>query len=112
MLNDTEIATFKQKLEEERKQIELEIKNLEKSPDFGSDVTELNDEEADEAEEFSTNVGIADTLKIRLREIEDALKKVRERTYGKCEKCGKDIEPDLLHVNPESRLCKQCKLEE
>lgn len=109
MLNDTVITELKQKLEEERKQIELEIKNLEASPDFGSDVTELNDEEADEAEEFGTNLGIADTIKVRLREIEDALKKISARTYGKCEKCGQEIELDLLRVNPESRLCKQCK---
>ncbi|MDP3956636.1 MAG: hypothetical protein Q8P97_01420 [bacterium] len=111
MLNDTDIAGFKQKLEEERRQIELEIKNLEKAPDFGSDVADLNDEEADEAEEFSTNLGIREPLKVRLKDIQDALKKIVSHAYGRCEKCGEEITSELLRINPESKLCQKCKLE-
>lgn len=111
MLSETDIAGFKQKLEEERRQIELEIKNLEKVPDFGSDVADFNEEEADEAEEFSTNLGIREPLKVRLKDIQDALKKITSHTYGRCEKCGEAIESQLLRVNPESRLCRKCKLE-
>lgn len=112
MLNETDIAGFKQKLEEERRQIELEIKNLEKVPEFGSDVTDFNEEEADEAEEFSTNLGIKEPLKARLKDIQDALKKITSHIYGRCEKCGEEIASELLRVNPESRLCQKCKLEE
>ena len=110
MLNETDIAGFKQKLEEERRQIELEIKNLEKVPEFGSDVTDVNDEEADEAEEFSTNLGIRESLRVRLKDIQAALKKIIDHTYGRCENCGEEIGSDLLRINPESRLCQKCKL--
>lgn len=109
MLNDSQITGFRQKLEEERKQIELEIKNLEKFPDFGSETADPNDEEADVAEEFSTNHSIEATLAVRLKDIEDALKKISEHTYGMCEKGGEEIETEILEINPESRLCKRCK---
>ena len=110
MLTEIDIAGFKQKLEEERRQIELEIKNLEKVPDFGSDVTESEDEEADEAEEFGNNQGIETALKEHLADIAVALRKIGENNYGKCEKCGQEIGQELLSVNPESKLCRDCKL--
>lgn len=109
MLTDAQSAGFRQKLEEERKQIELEIKNLEKFPDFGSETADPNDEEADAAEEFSTNHSIEATLAVRLKDIESALKKIGEHAYGVCEKCGGEIEGDVLDINPESSLCKKCK---
>ena len=110
MLNETDIAGFKKKLEEERRQIELEIKNLEKVPDFGSEIADPNDEESDEAEEFGNNLSIREPLKERLKDIQDALRKITDHTYGRCEKCGEEIESELLKINPESRLCRKCKL--
>lgn len=110
MIPEEKISEFKKQLLDERSAIEREIKELEKVPDFGSDVTDVNEEEADEAEEFSTNVGIAATLNERLSNINSALEKISNRTYGQCEKCGKEINSALLTINPESRLCAECKL--
>jgi len=77
-------------------------------PEFGSDV-DSGDEEADEAEEFGTQLSIAQVLKERLADIELALKKIEEGKYGICEKCGGKISLDVLKAVPESRLCKKCK---
>lgn len=81
----------------------------EKVTDAGSDVDHM-DEEADEAEDFSTNVAIAAGLKERRASIESALDKMQKGTYGKCEHCGNDITVDVLNADPESRLCKDCKV--
>lgn len=97
-------------IKEELGEIETDKGEL-KQPDFGSDTESSEDlpEEADEAEELATNAAIANGLKARLEDIQNALRKMNKNEYGKCEKCGMDIEYEILKINPESRLCKMCK---
>jgi DnaK suppressor protein len=102
-------AFYKDKLEKERELILDQIKESEKPVDFGDDVDHF-EEEADEAEEMSNQIGIANSLKTRLNEIDSALEKIHTGKYGLCEKCGKKIEEEILDVDPESRLCKSDKL--
>jgi DnaK suppressor protein len=47
-----------------------------------------------------------------LREIDNALEKLQEGTYGACEICGKPIGVKRLRVMPSARLCIKCKSEE
>jgi DnaK suppressor protein len=47
-----------------------------------------------------------------LREIDDALEKLKEGTYGICEICGKPIGLRRLKVMPSARLCVDCKSKE
>jgi DnaK suppressor protein len=47
-----------------------------------------------------------------LREIKGALQKLREGTYGKCERCGKPIGVKRLEAMPSARLCVKCKIKE
>jgi len=108
MLNAETINQLKKKLEDERTQVGLEIKELEKMPDFGSD-TDHFEEETDQTEEYGANLSMSEALKERLREIEDALDKIANGKYGICEKCGSEIDIELLNVDPESRLCRNCK---
>lgn len=77
-------------------------------PDFGSDVD--TDEETDESEEYGNVMSIVQTLKNRLSDIETALKKINNGKYGICEDCGKKISEKLLEINPESKLCQECKI--
>lgn len=89
-------------------EIEEELKSMDKVPDAGSDVDHFEEEE-DEAEEYSTNLGIKDALKQRLTDIKSALEKIKKGTYGKCEKCGMEISEEVLKIDPESRYCQHCK---
>ena len=104
-----DIIEFKKQLEEEAGELELKIKSFKKMPEFGSDTETDFSEEADEAEEFSEKIGETGAYKERLADIELALDKISRNEYGKCEKCGNEIEMQVLKVNPESRLCKNCK---
>ena len=111
MLSKEQIATLKEKLEHSKSLLEGELKNLhsETPPNMGGGIDHF-DTEADQAEEFTTNVSIAQALKERLNDIEVALAKIVKNTYGICEKCGTEIDFALLSIDPESRLCRQCKM--
>lgn len=103
------IQESKKKLEKERVLILTEIKQTEKPVSFGSDIDHF-DEEVDQTEEVGNQLAIGQDLKNRLGEIDIALGKIQSGKYGVCEKCGKEIEAEVLDIDPESRFCKNCKL--
>lgn len=105
-----QIQQFKKLLEDKQKDLKEEIEKHQKVKDFGSDVDP--DEETHESEEFYNELSMVQTLKQELTQVEAALEKITKGTYGRCEKCQKEIEFELLKINPESRLCRDCKLSE
>lgn len=44
--------------------------------------------------------------------INDALRRIQKRTYGKCEQCGQPINPKRLDAIPHALLCIQCQSDE
>jgi RNA polymerase-binding protein DksA len=54
-------------------------------------------------------LGIVDSLKKSLDEVDSALVKVDEGTYGICENCGKEIGAARMEARPTSTLCLECK---
>lgn len=59
--------------------------------------------------ERETALSIASNESARLREIADALERIRRGTYGECEGCGKDIPRKRLEVFPSARYCVDCQ---
>jgi DnaK suppressor protein len=59
------------------------------------------------AERGETDVLVTE-LRSTLQEIERALQKIDEGTYGICERCGKTIGPDRLEAMPATGLCIAC----
>lgn len=108
-MTQEKLAEYKTALERQRKLILVEIQQNEKPVDFGSDIDHF-EEESDEAEEVGNQLAIAQGIKGRLDDVEVALQKIRDGKYGACEKCGAEIEEGVLDIDPESRLCKNCKL--
>ena len=112
-MNALDTKPFRAALLEERTRVQAAIQNLHDenpgtlSEDAGEETaydnhladtaTETVDREIDYTlEENSGNV---------LREIEAALKRIDEGTYGICEVCGKAIEPERLEALPGTRTC-------
>lgn len=60
---------------------------------------------ADNIEELSINVPLVAELEKRRKEIEDALERMDEGTYGACETCEEPIPFDRLEANPAARTC-------
>jgi DnaK suppressor protein len=49
------------------------------------------------------------TARRALVEVDDALKRLSDGSYGRCADCGGTIAPERLEVLPEARLCTPCK---
>lgn len=110
MISKEALTNYKAILEDEKTILEQEIKDLETAPDYGGDSIDIDTEETDESEVTSTNIALMQPLKVRLQEVNDALSKIVNGGYGICEACKKEIDGELLTINPESRLCRECKL--
>ncbi len=54
-------------------------------------------------------LGIVENLRGMLVDVDRALARVTEGSYGKCEACGKDIGADRMEFRPTSRFCVDCK---
>jgi RNA polymerase-binding protein DksA len=50
--------------------------------------------------------GIAEARK---QQVEEALARTRDGTYGVCESCGQPIDPERLRARPEATLCIACQ---
>lgn len=109
-MNKEYLKKIEEKLLSEKLSIEKDLEKMKEGLDFGSDVDNF-DEESDEAEEMGNYLGVKKTQDARLNQIERAIQKIKEGTYGICEKCGRPIEAEILDIYPESLLCKNCKRE-
>lgn len=102
---------IKRVLLRQQKDIEKNIEEVEKDDP-------VKVEALAESSEPGTDSYIADVhtkavvFKQKLKEtsssIKNALQKIRKGTYGKCEKCGKQIESGRLLAMPIAALCLAC----
>ncbi len=73
------------------------------------DVVTDTAEEGDVAEgieEYEKNSAVLSQLELRLKEVKEALDKIKMGNYGKCEVDGNPIEDDRLEANPAAKTCK------
>ena len=54
-------------------------------------------------------IGLVESLKHRLDDIDSALAKIGDGTYGTCEVCGNDIGEARMEFRPTSTRCVDCK---
>ncbi len=103
------LLTEKANLEEELGSIAIfntETNVWEATPDQDM-MGEIDDNDAaDRFEDFEGRSGMVTTLQARLSDVEKALKKIEEGTYGICEIGGEKIEPERLEANPSAKTCK------
>jgi RNA polymerase-binding transcription factor len=53
------------------------------------------------------DLSILDDLEIELRDVEHALHRLEEGTYGTCEVCGEPISESRLEATPTARVCRE-----
>jgi DnaK suppressor protein len=76
--------------------------------DEGMDTYDLASEERDR----EINSILSDRDRVKLKQIDDALERMDEGTYGVCESCGLEIAEERLEAMPFSRLCRDCQQDE
>jgi DnaK suppressor protein len=64
---------------------------------------------ADASYSNDTNLARVEMLNLRIKEIDEALERIRDESYGICNVCGEDIPEGRLQVRPIARYCAQCK---
>ncbi len=67
------------------------------------------EEEATESLELEKRLALEKRIRGQLAEVEHALHKFKEGTYGLCDICGQPIDPARLEALPQANLCLSCK---
>jgi DnaK suppressor protein len=75
--------------------------------DEGRDTYDLASDERDREINFILN----DREREKLHAIDEALQRIKEKTYGLCESCEGEIQLGRLKVLPFTRLCVKCQEE-
>ncbi|HXX59233.1 MAG TPA: TraR/DksA C4-type zinc finger protein [Dehalococcoidales bacterium] len=109
-----DVAKIKTRLESEKLRLLDEIEQLQaagRPSDERRDGSPFGkrEEEATESQELERRLALERSIKEQLAALENALGKINGGTYGKCESCGKPIEPARLEAIPQARRCLRCK---
>jgi DnaK suppressor protein len=98
---------MKKRLSEELEQLKSTVRpadeRREGSP-FGK-----REEEATESFELEKRLSLEKRIREQLAEVEHALQKFEDGTYGLCDNCGQAIDPARLEALPQASLCLNCK---
>lgn len=78
-----------------------------KFPEYG----DKPDENAQEISDFTTDSATEKVLEKTLSDIDGALKRIEDGTYGICKFCGKPIGEKRLQARPVASTCIACKTE-
>ena len=74
-------------------------------PEFG----EKDDDNAQEVEQYTVRKPLEISLEKTLRDVNNALERLDEGTYGICKYCGEPIDEKRLLARPTSSSCVSCK---
>lgn len=102
---------IKQVLQRQEKEIEKELKSIETDdPVKGDGLAESSEPGTDSwmADVHGRAQVLGQNLQSLLVRTKDALANLRSGKYGKCENCGKQIEPERLEAIPTATLCLLC----
>jgi DnaK suppressor protein len=87
---------------------EVEQVSVDASGGYDEDLADV----ASDAFEREKGMAIENSVQEMLEQVEEALGRIEEGTYGVCEVCGQPIHPDRLRALPYARLCIDCKARE
>ncbi len=116
-LSATFLKQIKKSLNEEKKILEQELsKFTKKDPhvagEYDVEYPEYGDEVGDNAREiadYTANKPLEETLEKSLRDVNKAIERLENGTYGTCKYCNQTIEEKRLLARPTSSSCVSCK---
>jgi len=110
MLNETEMMFFKSELEARKVKIEKNLSATSEEMDLmgHNDLKDEGDHASMSLETAVDNAILGQQAK-ELGEIELALDRINEKTYGVCEMCGDEINIERLKVKIFARYCITCR---
>lgn len=108
-----DMANAERELRKERERLVHQLNELgaAESGDLRSDI-DFGGSFADAASvtaERTEVLGLVESLKSQLLDVDAALARIQAGTYGTCANCGAQIHADRLAFRPASILCVECK---
>lgn len=102
-------AEITQKLQEARGKILQEVSQKVRSESnvLKHEIGDIYDIASNERERELTLM-LGDRDREKLSEIEDALERIRDNSYGTCEECGEPIAEPRLKALPSTKVCVEC----
>ena len=112
----TNFNLLRSRLESERKMLieELEQSQASSRQHEGREGSPFGkrEEEASESFELEKRLALESQIRDSLAEVEHALKKFDEGSYGFCDICGKPIDEARLEALPKANMCMNCKAQQ
>lgn len=108
------LVDIKAHLEEEKSRLLSRISELNgqdpfSDPDRSND-NAASDTEASEESNHDRVSALVSELQAQAAEVEKALSKIADGTYGFCAVCGTMIDTDRLAIHPTATMCLSCEL--
>ena len=103
----------RERLDEERARLEQVMETFagESDESEGESLSELSDFDQHQADvgtetfEREKDLSILERVEAELADVEHALQRINDGSYGTCEACGKPIDDERLEAVPAARLC-------
>jgi DnaK suppressor protein len=116
-LTPEQLEYFKKKLIDKKAEIEKQLGAFAKKTGKIKDdyetvfehIGDSEEENADEVTNYEDNLAIEHSLEENLREIDAALDRIENGTYGICTDCNKLMTIERLEAMPEATLCINCE---
>lgn len=110
MLTQEQINHFQEMLLAEKAKLEALLSRIATKSETGEYETTFQnlgsdeDESAAEVEDYVDALGVESNLEAQLKEVEAALARIEQGTYGICEKTGEPIAVERLEAYPSARI--------
>ena len=111
-MDKEKLEYFKNKLIEKKAQ-NLEIINNLSNSMRGISKCEVKEDMdyASVSSESDRNLKLINNLKLENQEIDEALEKIEDGSYGICDMCEEDINIERLEIKPHAKYCIECREE-
>ncbi|MEX1063904.1 MAG: TraR/DksA C4-type zinc finger protein [Candidatus Paceibacterota bacterium] len=117
-MNPKELQKLKESLLKEKEVLETELGRIAtKNPDIEGDYqahfhkpdqSDTLDEKAHSITDYEEERAVEQSLELRLKDINETLKKLEGDKYGDCETCMAPIDKKRLEVIPVAKFCVDC----
>lgn len=107
VLSESTLSDLRASLEQERSDLRARLSEM----GLGGGELSFDQNFADSSQvtaERGEVEALAGNLRESLNDVEAAIKKLDDGTFGVCEGCGQPISPDRLEAKPAARLCMEC----
>jgi RNA polymerase-binding transcription factor DksA len=102
------LAAERERLENVKSSLEADGLGTESESESLSELSDADQHQADTATETfdrERDFSILEQVEAELHDVERALQRLDEGTYGRCEACGEPIEEERLEALPAARFC-------